>query len=97
MRMWDNPKSTTYTDGSKTGKEAAEIMITEAGRGCTKDVSTTGELKRKIDEVRSSGLLVTDLPNTPQKSSTLRGRLMRHSMDNAQTVLNRSGGKVSGA
>ena len=97
MRMWDNPKSTTYTDGSKTGKEATEIMITEAGRGCTKDVSTTGELKRKIEEVRKAGLLVTDLPNTPQKSSTLRGRLMRHSVDNASKVVGHVGGKVSGA
>ena len=92
MRMWDNPKSTTYTDGSKTGKDATEIMITEAGRGCTKDVSTTGELKRKIEEVRKAGLLVTNLPQNTQKSSTLRGRLARHSVDNTSKITGRIAG-----
>ena len=93
MHMWENPKSTTYTDGSKQGKEATEIMVTEPGRGCTKDVHTTGELKRKIEEVRKAGLLVTNLPGAPQpqQSSTLKGRLMRHSMSNARTAANQAG------
>lgn len=68
-------------------------------------VSTKGDiilLNSKITELTKKGFLQSHpelqkaLAN-PQKSSTLRGRLMRHSMDNAQTVLNRSGGKISGA
>ena len=27
-------------------------MVTELGKGCTKDVVTTGELKRKIEEAK---------------------------------------------
>ena len=81
MHMWDNPKSTTYTDGSKKGKEAQEILVTEPGHGCTKDVSTTGELKRKIEEVRKAGLLVTTLPEV-STNSPLQSCLKQHSMEN---------------
>lgn len=95
MHMWKNPKSTTYTDGSKTGKDATEVMVTELGKGCTKDVVTTGELKRKIEEVRKAGLLLTELPKD-KKQSSLLGRLARHSVDNAVKVSSRTGGKISG-
>ncbi len=97
MHMWNNPPSTTYTDASKTGKASTEIIVTEKGRGCTKDITTNGELKRKIEAVRKAGLLVTTLPDTPKRSTTIKGRLMRHSVDHNKNTLTRTKGKVSGA
>ena len=47
------------------------VMVTELGKGCTKDVVTTGELQRKIEEVRKAGLLLTELPKDKKQSSLL--------------------------
>ncbi len=92
MYLWKDSQSITFVDGTKKDRESTEMFVHTKGQGWTKMTQTTGELKRKIEEVRKAGLLVTNLPNTPKRSSTIKGRLMRHSMDNAPKITGRIGG-----
>ena len=52
------------------------------------------EFMKKVE--REFEAAIPEIKGEIVNTTSLKGLLMRHSMDNAQTTLNRTGGKVSG-
>ena len=76
VHMWKNPESITFTDKTKKAREATEIFVQKNGR-YTEIKETTGDLRKKMEDVRKAGLFVKTIPVVAKKQATLKNRIAR--------------------